>query len=245
LLLDDDEAVAIAVGLRTAAGGSVSGIEETSLRALTKLTSVLPPRLRRQVDALQSYTVPTVIAGPTVDASVLTVLAQACRDQERVGFRYAARGREPQERTVEPHRLVSHGRRWYLVAWDIDRTDWRTFRIDRLADPVATTSPFRPRELPGGDAAAFVRTAIAGAPRYDVEVLVSAPAERVRSVVADWGSIDVVDDGSCRLRMQVDSFDWPAMVLGAVGADFAIQRPPELARHLAHIGRRFARASES
>jgi predicted DNA-binding transcriptional regulator YafY len=243
LLLDDDEAVAIAVGLRTAAGGSVAGIEEISLRALTKLTSVLPPRLRRRVDALQAYVVPTVIAGPTIAASSLTVLAQACRDQERVRFRYAAPGREPQERTAEPHRLVSSGRRWYLVAWDIVRADWRTFRIDRLADPVLTGGTFHPRELPGGDAADFVRDAVASAPRHEVVVAVRAPAGQVQAVVAQWGFVEAMDDATCLLRMQVDSFDWPAMVLGAIGADFQVRQPPELAHHLAGIGRRFARAA--
>src|SRR5690349_1673026 len=133
LLLDDEEAVAIAVGLRPAAGGAVEGIEETSVRALTKVIQVMPPRLRRRVEALRAYTVPGVFSGgPTVDAEALAVIASACRDDERLRFDYTARGQERTTRLVEPHRLVSLGRRWYLVAWDTERGDWRTFRVDRL-----------------------------------------------------------------------------------------------------------------
>src|SRR4051794_14852220 len=139
LLLDDEEAVAIAVGLRTAAGGAVDGIEETSVRALTKVIQVMPPRLRRRVDALQAYTVPAFWGqgrgGPTVDADALTVIAQACRDDERLRFGYTTRDGRETTRLVEPHRLVSLGRRWYLVAFDIERHDWRTFRVDRLTEP--------------------------------------------------------------------------------------------------------------
>jgi predicted DNA-binding transcriptional regulator YafY len=243
LLLDDEEAVAIAVGLRTAAGGSIAGIEEASLRALTKLVGVLPPRLRRRVDALQGYTVPASIAGPTVDPAALTLLAQACRDQERVRFHYSPPGRSPHQRAVEPHRLVSYGRRWYLVAWDINRGDWRTFRIDRLAAPEGLRFTFRPRELPGGDAAAFVQHSLASQPRYEVAVLVRAPAAEVQSVVSQWGSVDRIDERSCCLRMQVDSFGWPTMVLSAIGADFRVLEPPELAAHLRNTGRRFVRAT--
>src|SRR5687768_4750127 len=135
LLLDDEEAVAVAVGLRTAAGGTVAGIEETSVRALAKLEQVLPSRLRHRVNALQSFTVPVPPdrPGPTVDPAVLTVLAAACRDAERLRFDYRGHDGSATVRSVEPHRLVSWGRRWYLVAWDVDRQDWRTFRVDRIA----------------------------------------------------------------------------------------------------------------
>src|SRR5690606_14124940 len=137
LLLDDEEAVAIAVGLRTAAGGVVDGIEETSVRAPAKVVQVMPPRLRRQVEALRTHTVPSPLGtGPTVDALALTVIAQACRDHERLRFTYTARAGEPSRRLVEPHSLVTAGRRWYLVAWDLERHDWRTFRVDRLEDPT-------------------------------------------------------------------------------------------------------------
>jgi predicted DNA-binding transcriptional regulator YafY len=242
LLLDDEEAVAIAVGLRTAASGAVAGIEETSVRALTKVVQVMPPRLRRRVDALQEYTVPAGFgAGPTVDADVLTVLAQSCRDDERLRFGYIKREGEHSVRVVEPHRLVSMGRRWYLVAWDVERHGWRNFRVDRLSEPVRTGARFRQRELPGGDAAEFVRSSLAAAPtRYRVDVVVHAPAAVVRKAVGGWAEVEVIDDGSCRMSMNVDSLGWPAMVLGEVGAAFDVTSPPEFRQYLREVGQRFA-----
>ncbi|GAA3740627.1 putative DNA-binding transcriptional regulator YafY [Spinactinospora alkalitolerans] len=245
LLLDDEEAVAIAVGLRTAAGGAVDGIEETSVRALTKVVQVMPPRLRRRVDALQTHTVPAVMGEePKVNALALTVIAQACRDDERLRFTYAARGDEPARRLVEPHRLVSMGRRWYLVAWDVERDDWRTFRVDRLTGPKAIGVRFRPREVPGGDAAAFVRDRMASIPtRYQVVVDVRATAAEVERVVSRWGTVEAVDDRSCRLMMNVDELSWPLLVLAALGADFDVVGPPELRDHLHATGALFLRAA--
>ena len=245
LLLDDEEAVAIAVGLRTAAAGAVDGIEETSVRALTKVVQVMPPRLRRRVDALQAYTVPAGVGrGPRVDALALTAIAQACRDDERLRFGYTARDGEQTTRLVEPHRLVSLGRRWYLVAWDVERHGWRTFRVDRLADPEPTGARFRQRELPGGDAAAFVRDQIASIPtRYQAVVTVRAPAADVKQIVSHWGTVEALDDQSCRLLMSVDTLDWPALVLAAVQADFDVIDPPELRDYLRATGELFVRAS--
>jgi predicted DNA-binding transcriptional regulator YafY len=245
LLLDDEEAVAIAVGLRTAAGGAVDGIEETSLRALTKVVQVMPRRLRRRVEALGSYTVPAAWGGgPTVDALALTVIAQACRDDERLRFAYTARDGSQTLRMVEPHRLVSLGRRWYLVAWDIERHDWRTFRVDRLSDPESTGSRFRQRDVPSGDAATFVRNQLASVPtRYEVIVTVKAAAADVERVVRHWGTVDAVDDTSCRLVMNVDSFEWPAFVLTTVGAEFEVVEPAELGDYLRHRGELFMRGT--
>lgn len=245
LLLDDEEAVAIAVGLRTAAGGAVAGIEETSVQALTKVIQVMPPRLRRRVDALQSYTVPAVRGGgPRVDAHALTLIAQACRDDERLRFAYTRRDGEQAARHVEPHRLVSLGRRWYLVAWDVEQGDWRTFRVDRLAEPATTGATFRQRELPAGDAAEFVRRQIASIPtKYDVVVRVVAPAADVKRVVWEWGDVEPIDEKSSTLRMSVDELEWPVMVLGVVGADFEVVEPPELRDRVAEMGDLFARAS--
>src|SRR5438067_4262924 len=134
LLLDDEEAVAVAVSLSTATGGGITGIEETSLRALAKLEQVLPSRLRRRVEALRTYAVPVPpdSPGPRVDAEILTLVTAACRDHERLRFDYASHDGSQSRRLVEPYRLVHWGRRWYLVGWDVDRTDWRTFRVDRL-----------------------------------------------------------------------------------------------------------------
>ena len=185
LLLEDDEAVAIAVGLRTASAASVTGVgglEETSVQALTKVIGLMPPRLRRRMDAVSSQTdAPGPwTEGPVVDAGVLTTLAQACRDDDPVRFGYTARDSDPTDRWVEPHRLVSLGRRWYLVAYDRDRQDWRSFRLDRISDPTPTGQRFRPRAIPGGDALDFVRSGIRSMPqRYPVRVRIEAPAERV------------------------------------------------------------------
>src|SRR5712692_3411076 len=186
LVLDDEEAVALAIDLRTAAQGAVAGIEEASVRALAKVVQVMPPRLRRRVDALRAATVPAVwAAGPTVDAGILTTIAQACRDEERLRFSYTVQSGEQTARHVEPHRLVSLGRRWYLVAYDLLRQDWRSFRLDRLEHPRNTGTRFSPRELPAKDAAAFVRAGIGSlaSTAHSVEALIHAPAGTVRAAV--------------------------------------------------------------
>ncbi|WP_148233069.1 MULTISPECIES: helix-turn-helix transcriptional regulator [Thermomonospora] len=235
LLLDDEEAVAIAVGLRSAAAGAVgAGVGETSVRALAKVIQVMPPRLRRRVQALQDYTEPgTGGAGPAVDAEALTVLAQCCRDGERLRFAYRARDGRQSARTVEPHRLVALDRRWYLVAWDLERLDWRVFRVDRLGDPLPAGERFRPRPIPGGDAAAFVCRRLAAAPsRHRVVVDVQAPAARVQRALGVWGRVEATGEHSCRLEMNTDSLDWPVMILAMLGADFHVVRPPELLERL-------------
>src|SRR5919106_4336714 len=163
LLLDDEEAIAIAVGLRTAARASVTGIEETSVRALVKLEQVLPKHLRRRVAALGSATIAAPVTGPTVDPQHLTTIAAACRDSERLRFDYRSRDGTATRRELEPHSLVNLGRRWYLVGWDRRREDWRTFRLDRVSRPAATGTRFSPRRLPAPDAAAYVGQSIAGA----------------------------------------------------------------------------------
>ncbi|MGN6169053.1 MAG: helix-turn-helix transcriptional regulator, partial [Solirubrobacteraceae bacterium] len=164
LVLDDEEAIAIAVGLSTAARASVASIEESALRALVKLEQILPPHLRRRVRALGSMTVTLPAAGPTVDPQHLTVIAAACRDAECLRFSYRSRDRTETRREVEPHSLVNHGHRWYLLAWDRLRGDWRTFRIDRLTTPTTTGVRFKPHQLPAKDAATFVERSIVSAP---------------------------------------------------------------------------------
>src|SRR5689334_11754685 len=160
LLLDDEEATAIAVGLRTAARASVTGIEETALRALVKLEQILPRRLRRRVQVLGSAAVSVPVGGPTVDPQELTVIAAACRDRERLRFAYRSRDGTDTRRQVEPHTLVNLGRRWYLLAWDLRREDWRSFRVDRMARPASTGVLFTALRLPAKAAAAFVKERI-------------------------------------------------------------------------------------
>jgi predicted DNA-binding transcriptional regulator YafY len=245
LLLDDDEAVALAIGLRAAAHGAVAGIEESSLRALTKVVRIMPPRLRRQVDALRTATEPAPWSrGPTVDAALLTVVAQAIQDEERIRFTYTARGGDETSRHVEPYRLVSLGRRWYLVAFDMTRQDWRSFRLDRLQSPRSTTIRFVPREVPGGDAVAFVRSGLENMPQtFAVEALVHAPGPRVRESIGRWANVEDVDPATCRLRMSVDSLDWPALALGSIGAEFEVLGPPELIEQVRDWAARFGRAT--
>lgn len=230
LLLDDEEAVAIAVGLRSAAAGAVAGFEETSVRALAKVIQLLPPRLRRRIDALQAVTTPGVFGGgPVLDALTLTTLAMACRGEERLRFDYAPRDGDPARRHVEPHRLVSLGRRWYLVAWDLERGDWRSFRVDRLSAPQPTGARFRPRELPGGDPVEWLRSRMRTIPnRYAVSVVIEAGVATVRGFVGDWGQVEELPEGGCRLRMNVDDLGWPVMALGVMGAPFTVESPDEL-----------------
>ena len=247
LLLDDDEAVAVAVGLRTASTGTVTGIEETSLRALAKLNQVLPPRLRHRVAALQTYTVPVPHDTPatTVDPTVLTTLATACRDQERLRFDYRDHRGDTTSRTVEPHRVVTWGRRWYLVAFDVDRQDWRTFRVDRLTPKTPTGPRFTPRDPPDGDAAAYVaRTASAASWRHRADVVVHAPADTVTARVNPAvGTVEPLTDTTCLLRTGADHLTTLAVHLGMLDTDFEVTSPPELVDHLRALAARYARAT--
>ena len=240
LLLDDEEAIAIAVGLRTAARASVTGIEETSVRALVKLEQVLPAHLRRRVRALQSATMTLPAGGPTVDPQSLTVIAAACRDSERVRFAYRGRDGVDSRREVEPHSLVNLGRRWYLVAWDRGRQDWRTFRVDRLARPASTGLRFAPRDLPAKDAAAYVAQSLSAAPyRYEARVTLHASAEAIRErLPSHWGTIEPIDDGTCEYRTGDDDLDWLALRVAMLGVDFDVREPQELVEHIAVLARR-------
>ena len=244
LLLEDEEAVAIAVGLRSSAAGAVAGMDDWSVQALSKVLSLMPPRLRRQMDAVASQTEsPGPWEGaPVFDAAVLTTLAQACRDSELLRFDYTAREAEVTHRRVEPLRLVSLGRRWYLVGWDRDRMDWRSFRLDRIADPEPTGQRFRPRDLPADDALAFVRQGFSRMPqRYAVRVRVTTAADDLAAQVGRWRTV-TKDGESCVLEMNVDDLDWPVMVLAGSGAEFVVESPPELAERVAEVGARFSRA---
>jgi predicted DNA-binding transcriptional regulator YafY len=245
LLLDDEEAIAIAVGLSTAARASVTGIEETAVRALVKLEQVLPTHLRRRVRALGSATVALPVGGPTVDPQHLTVIAAACRDSEHLRFSYRSREGTDSRREVEPHSLVNLGRRWYLVAWDRQREDWRTFRVDRLARPASSGTRFAPRTLPAPDAAAYVERSLRGAPhRYEARVTLHAPADQITGrVPAYWGTIEEKDARSCEFRTGDDELDWLALRIAMLGVDFEVHEPVELAEHLRSLADRLRRAA--
>jgi predicted DNA-binding transcriptional regulator YafY len=245
LLLDDDEAIAIAVGLRTATRASVTGIEETAVRALVKLEQILPAHLRRRVGALGSATIAPPVAGPTVDPQHLTVIAAACRDTERLRFAYRRRDGTESRRDVEPHTLVNLGRRWYLVAWDRGREDWRTFRIDRLDRPASTGVRFTSRALSAKDAAAFVNNSISGAPnRFEARVTLKAPAAEIqRWVPAHWGVIRPIDERTSEYRGGDDNLVWLALRIAMFGVDFEVHEPPELIEQLRLLAERLQRAA--
>ncbi|MGV9327365.1 helix-turn-helix transcriptional regulator [Streptosporangium sandarakinum] len=246
LLLDDEEAVAVAVGLRTAAGGSIAGIEETSLRALAKLEQVLPSRLRHRVNALHTATVAVPDRSPaTVDAAVLTAIASACRDHERLRFDYLNHDGDESVREVEPHRLVHTRRRWYLAAWDPARQDWRSFRVDRIRLRTPNGGRFAPREAPGGDIAAYVTRGVTTAViRHRATVRFHAPAEAVAERIwPDWGELEAADERSCLFHTGASSLDALAIHLGMTGLDFEVVDPPELAAHLRELGARYTRAA--
>jgi predicted DNA-binding transcriptional regulator YafY len=247
LLLDDDEAVAVAVGLRTAARSPVAGIEETSVRALAKLENVLPPRLRHRVAAVADYTVPIPpdSPAPAVDPMVLTTLASACRDHERLRFDYRSHEQTSTIRSVEPHRLVSWGRKWYLVAWDTERGDWRTFRVDRIQPRTPTGPRFTPRELPrDGDVAAYVARGVSSAGfRFHTRVTVHAPADVVTARINPAvGVVEPIDDHSCVLVTGADRVETLAVYLGLLDLDFDVTEPPELVARLHTLADRYHRA---
>jgi predicted DNA-binding transcriptional regulator YafY len=245
LLLDDDEAIAIAVGLGTAARASVTGIEETAVRALVKLEQVLPAHLRRRVRALGAATMTPPGGGPTVDPQALTVIATACRDAERVRFGYRGRDGRRSRREVEPHSLVNLGRRWYLAAWDPARDDWRTFRLDRLERPASTGVRFEPHDLPAADAAAYVADSISAAPsRYEARVTVHAAADAVRrQMPSRWGTVEPIDDERCEYRTGDDDLEWLALRIAMLEVEFEVHEPPELVAHLRAMSRRVQRAT--
>jgi predicted DNA-binding transcriptional regulator YafY len=246
LLLDDEEAVAVAVGLRTAASGTVTGIEEASVRALAKLQQVLPARLRRQVTALHSFILPLANLGPTVDAEALSVIAGACRDYEELRFSYHNRDGAASKRLVEPHRLVHTGRRWYLVAWDGSRGDWRTFRVDRIEPKLATGARFLPRTPPEGGFAAFVTRSVAWAPQlHQAKVTLHASVEMAAERIPPGaGMLEAIDQYSCVLHTGASSLDTLSVYLALIGFDFEVREPPELIERIRWLAETFGRAAK-
>ncbi|MGW2744360.1 helix-turn-helix transcriptional regulator [Streptomyces sp. NPDC001450] len=245
LLLDDDEAVAVAVGLRTAAGQGIEGIGETSVRALAKLEQVLPDRLRRRVGALNAFTVPMLRGGPPstpVDPAVLTELAHLCRDAERLHFEYLSLARSRTDsaggtpmgsisrRTVEPHRLVCTERRWYLVAWDVDRADWRTFRVDRITPKPPHGPRFDPREPPAEDLAAYVSKGVSTsvyATHSTVRLLVPL-REAAERISPSAGMLEADGEDACILRSGAPNLDVMVIHIMMTGLPFEVLEPVEL-----------------
>ncbi|GIJ46631.1 DNA-binding transcriptional regulator [Virgisporangium aliadipatigenens] len=243
LLLDDDEVVAVAVGLRTAA--SVTGIGETSVRALAKLQQILPSRLRHRISAFQAATVAMPSSGPAVDPEVLTAVAGACRDRHRLAFDYRTHAGSAGRRSVEPYRLVHHRTRWYLVAWDLDRDDWRTFRVDRM-DPRTPTGPrFTPRPLPPDrELMDRISRGVQEATwRYRARVVVEASADHVRSRLPIAVDIEELGPDRCAFSPGSDHPEMLALYLGMLDADFSVADAPELVAVLGKLAERYRRAA--
>lgn len=242
LLLTDDEAVAVALGLRAAASGGVTGYDEAAVAAMAKLEQVLPVRLRERVLALSSAVVVVRSGGgPPVDPECLLVLAQGCRRSERVRFGYTDGEGTTSERRVEPYGVVNVDRRWYLVAWDLDRADWRTFRLDRMSSPELTGHRFVPREQP--DTAAMVIDGLTHTPyRWQAEVLVRAEPDVVAAdIPASVGTLEAVEGGTL-VRIGGNELDWIARYLAGMEHDVEVLRPSELKDELRALGRRLQRA---
>ncbi|GAA3462497.1 YafY family protein [Saccharothrix longispora] len=244
LLLDDDEAVAVAVGLRTAANGTVAGIEETSVRALAKLEQVLPSRLRRRVNALGQHTVALTPTVARVDSGTLTAIAGACRDRRRLRFPYAGRDGGTR-RHVEPLGLAHTGRRWYLVAWDVDKEDWRTFRVDRIEGEPAPGARFPPREPPAEDLASYVSRQLSVAPyQHRARLVMHAPYDVVAARTSMTSvHLERIDDGRTRLTVGTPSLEEVVLWIAMIGVDFEVEGPEELREHLRSHAARLLRAA--
>ncbi|MET9224871.1 YafY family protein [Lentzea sp. NPDC003310] len=245
LLLDDEEAVAIAVGLRTAARQPVAGIAEASLRALAKLQQVLPPRLARRVSSLTAATTSAANSfASLVDPGQLTVLSGAVAGRERVRFAYVAQENVVSKRHVEPVQLVALGRRWYLLGFDLERDDWRVFRLDRVSGAVATGARFAARVPPGGDAAEFVTQKMYdSAPTFRARATLRLPVDLARARLADFaGELTAVDDGSCSWHSVEDTVEYLGIRLTLLGCEFVVHGPDELVEHMRGVGERIGRA---
>jgi predicted DNA-binding transcriptional regulator YafY len=246
LLLDDEEAVAIAVGLRTATRSPVTGMAESSLRALAKLEQVLPVRLRSQVSALAGATVeiPPDYPVPEVSPELLVLLATAARDHQTARFDYTSYGGDVSLRRAQPHRLVVWDRRWYLLARDVDRADWRTFRVDRIGHVRTPLGPrFVPSPVPDDLAASVARDVSAAGFRVRARIVVHAPAaDFAARLPPAVGVVEPLDEATCVLATGADRLETVAAYLGMLDADFEVAEPPELVAHVRALADRYARA---
>ena len=246
LLLDDEEAVAIAVGLRTAARQTVAGIEEASVRAMAKLEQVLPSRLRHRVAALQAATVALPGHGPVVSAEVLQLVAGACRDHHRLRFDYRSHDGDEGVRQVEPLKLVHTGRRWYLVGFDVDRDDWRTFRVDRMRPREPVGPRFTPRTPPDEDIARYTAFGVTNRVyRHQAVLRLLTSAERAAEFLTrQTGVLEPVDEESCLLRIGANSLDDLAVWVWFMGCEFEVVEPAELVGRMRALAERITRTCD-
>lgn len=243
LLLDDDEAVAVAIGLGAVATWRL-GIEETSLTALAKLEQVMPSRLRRRVDAVREATSVVPDADPRPDLAVLSAVAAAIRGHERLRFGYTAHDGRESARHTEPQRLVSWGPVWYLFAWDLDRDDWRVFRVDRMAQHPPTGVRFRPRMIPEDPLVErVVRGIVQASWTYRARVVVHAPATVVAAALRIPVDVEAIDETTCRVELGSDDPDKLALLLAGLDADVEVVEGDELRGAFERLSARFARAA--
>ncbi len=243
ILLDDGEAVAVAIGLQGAAS-QIAGIEETARRALAKLEQVMPARVRRRLKTVQDAVVALPRPAPTVDADTLGTIAAACRDNAQLRFDYRDYQGKASPRTAEPHRVVHDGRRFYLVAWDRDRDDWRTFRVDRMQLRLPLGARFVPRPPPEGDLLGHVTRGVAQAAwAYRATVKIHAPAAELARRLPPSIPLQPLDAQTCTAQVGSDSPEQLAAHLGRLGVDFEVLDAPELLPHLQTLGARYLRAA--
>jgi predicted DNA-binding transcriptional regulator YafY len=245
LLLDDDEALAVAIGLTAVTASPVAGVGEASVRALTKLEQVLPARLRPRFSGLRSAVTRMAAPSTPVDPAVLTALSAAITERRVVAFRYERHDGESSRRLVEPYRLVDTGRRWYLVAWDTVREDWRTFRVDRCRSIPSPRARFTARPLPATDLARYVQKSITRSPySYDAVIRLSAGIREIEQrIPAEIAELTSDGPDTTILRAGFDSLDYPLMQLASLDVEFEILEPEAMRVRAAELAGRLRRAS--
>ncbi|MDR6890476.1 MULTISPECIES: helix-turn-helix transcriptional regulator [Variovorax] len=245
LLLEDEEAIAVALGLSSPAGAAAGDIENASMRALAKLEQLMPQRLRRRLDSVRASVVPVMRGKSGVRLKAVSLFAEACTERLELRFDYRDHHDAASARTVEPHRVVQTGQRWYLLAWDTARQDWRTFRLDRIDEPVPTGTRFTARRLPHGDIEAYMQHALTVSPfLHHARVVVYAPAKALEPHLG-WvgGTPQALDDSRTRIETGANSLDALAVWLACLGHDFEIESPKELVGHLAVVAARLDKAA--
>lgn len=248
LVVTEDEAAAIVMGLKEIATAGHPTASEAALSAMAKIVQVLPNKIRRRIDSLRVMT--HTASGEENNAAILdigalTMIALCCRDAETLSFSYRNRTNDVTQRTVHPHRLVNIQRRFYLIAYDPQRAGWRTFRVDRIHDPNRIGTRFTPRELPVEDPVELVQNSIAAmSSRHQLRATIQAPAHQVQAHIGHYGTVESITEQSCMINLPAESLDWATFCLAAIGAPFTLHEPPEAIHHARQWSQRLAQATE-